>query len=116
VTRTVDERLHDIVEAIAHARVADKRLQLAQSLGDEAGVQIAFESFLHNLFVIREAVRALPPEILDREPKIPWGGIAAMHDVIGHHHRRIDPAIVHGAVEADLDPLEAAVKRLRRHR
>jgi uncharacterized protein with HEPN domain len=39
-----------------------------------------------------------------------------MHDVIGHHHRRIDPAIVHGAVEADLDPLEAAVKRLRRHR
>ena len=116
MTRTVDERLNDILEAVAHARVADKRLQLAQSLGDEAGVQIAFESILHNLFVIGEAVKALPPEILDREQGTPWGDIAAMRDVIGHHYHRIVPGIIHASVETDLGPLEEAVKRLRRRR
>jgi uncharacterized protein with HEPN domain len=116
MTRTVDERLNDILEAISHARIADKRLRLADSLGDEAGVQIAFESILHNLFVIGEAVKALPLEILDREPQTPWRDIAAMRDVIGHHYHRIVPEIIHGTVEADLGPLETTVRRLRRTR
>jgi uncharacterized protein with HEPN domain len=113
VTRSVDERLNDILEAIAHARVADERLQLAESLGDEAGVQVAFESILHNLFVIGEAVKALPPRILERDPDMPWSEIAAMRDVIGHHYHRIVPAIIHRTVETDLSPLESAVKRMR---
>jgi uncharacterized protein with HEPN domain len=109
----VVDRLNDILDAISHARVADKRLQLAESLGDEAGVQIAFESILHNLFVIGEAVKALPPGITDRDPETPWSEIAAMRDVIGHQYHRIVPAIIHRTVQADLGPLEGAVKRLR---
>lgn len=116
MTRGVDERLNDILVAIARARVADKRLRLAESLGDEAGVQIAFESILHNLFVIGEAVKALPAELLDGDPETPWSEIAAMRDVIGHHYHRIVPAIIHRTVEADLGPLEVAVKRLRHAR
>lgn len=89
MTRSVDERLNDILEAIAHARVADERLRLAQSLGDEAGVHVAFESILHNLFVGGEAVKALSPQILERDPDMSWSEIAAMRDVIGHHCHRI---------------------------
>jgi uncharacterized protein with HEPN domain len=75
MTRTVDERLNDILEAISHARIADKRLRLADSLGDEAGVQIAFESILHNLFVIGEAVKALAPHsLVTRGPVEAQGG------------------------------------------
>jgi uncharacterized protein with HEPN domain len=37
-----------------------------------------------------------------------------MRDVIGHHYHRIVPEIIHGTVEADLGPLEAAVTRLLR--
>lgn len=116
MTRSVDERLGDILEAITHARLADKRLQLAESLGDQAGVQISFESILHNLFVIGEAVKAIPAEMLDHDPDTPWSEIAAMRDVIGHQYHRIVPAIIHRTVEVDLGPLEDAVKRIRARR
>jgi uncharacterized protein with HEPN domain len=114
VTRGVEERLRDILVAITHARLADERLQFAESLGDQAGVQIAFESIPHNLFVIGEAVKAIPMDVLDQDPDTPWREIAAMRDVIGHHYHRIVPEIIHGTVEADLGPLEAAVTRLLR--
>lgn len=73
----------------------------------------AFESILHNLFVIGEAVKTLPREILDHDPETSWSEIAAMRDVIGHHYHRIVPEIIHRTVKADLGPLEVAVKRLR---
>lgn len=113
MTRSTDQRLDDILEAIAHARAADERMQLAESLSDEIGVQIAFESILHNLFIIGEAVKAIPTEVLDVDPNTPWREITALRDVIGHHYHRIIPEVIHGTVMSDLGPLEGAVKRLR---
>lgn len=113
MTRNVNERLGDILEGITRARVADQRMRLAETQGDETGVQIAFEAILHNLFVIGEAVKALPSTILDGEPETPWSEIAAMRDVIGHHYHRIVPAIIHRTVDQDLGPLEVTVTRIR---
>lgn len=113
MTRSVDERLDDILQAIAHARESDQRLRVSESQGDETGVQVAFESILHNLFVIGEAVKALPAELLDRDPATPWREMAAMRDVFGHHYHRIVPEIIHRTVETDLAPLEASVLRLK---
>ena len=113
MTRTVEERFNDLLTAIGRARVADRRLRLADSLGDEEGVQIAFDAFLHNLSVIGEAVRTLPPSILERDANTPWEDVAALRDVIGHGSHRIDPTMIHATVEGDLGPLEKAVKRLR---
>lgn len=112
MTRSTQERLQDILDAIARARAADKRMRLGESLGDEVGVQIAFQAILHNLFVIGEAVKAMPADVLDREPATPWNEIAAMRDVIGHRYHRVVPAIIHRTVESDLGPLESAVRRL----
>ncbi|MFM9134735.1 MAG: DUF86 domain-containing protein [bacterium] len=116
MSRSVHERLQDILHAINRARIADKRMRLAQSLADDVGLQIAFEAILHNLFVIGEAVKSLPPEMLAEDPELPWNEIAAMRDVIGHRYHRIVPDIVHRTVEEDLVPLEAAVRRLLRRR
>lgn len=113
MTRNLTERFDDILEAIRSARVADQRLRLAESLGDEAGVKIAFQAILHNLFVIGEAVKSIPVEILEQDPDTPWSEIAAMRDVIGHHYHRIVPEIIHRTVESDLEPLETAVRRLK---
>ena len=77
MTRNVDDRLNDILVAIAHARVADDRMRLWESQGDVAGVQIAFDSILHNFFVIGEAVKSLPPTLLDSDPETPCNEIAA---------------------------------------
>ena len=112
MTRNVDERLQDILDGIARARVADDRLVLAASEGDPDGEQMAFDSILHNLFVIGEAVKALPPELLDQEPDMPWSAIASMRDVIGHHYHRIVPEVIHATIRNDLSPLEVVVVKL----
>jgi len=104
--------MSDIVDAIARARVADERLSQAELAADDTGVQVAFEAILHNLFVIGEAVKAIPAEVLDRDEQTPWNEIAAMRDVIGHHYHRIVPAIIHRTVKDDLGPLEDAIGRL----
>jgi uncharacterized protein with HEPN domain len=113
VTRSVDERLDDILAAIARARVADKRLRLAESLGDDTGLQLAFQAILYNQSVIGEAVSALPAEILEQDPQTPWSEIAAMRDVVGQPYHRIISATIHRTVEVDLGSLEIAVRRLR---
>lgn len=113
MTRSLAERFDDIIEAIRSARVADQRLRLAESLGDEAGLKIAFQAILHNLFVIGEAVKSIPVDVLEQDPTTPWSEIAAMRDVIGHHYHRIVPEIIHRTVASDLGPLETAVLRLR---
>ena len=112
MTRSVNERLQDILDGIARARVADARLVLAESEGDQDGAQIAFDSILHNLFVIGEAVKALPLELLDQEPDMPWSAIASMRDVIGHHYHRVVPEIIHGTIRNDLGPLEVVVVKM----
>lgn len=102
MSRTIDERLSDILDAIRSARVADDRMRKAEAHDDVAGVQVAFDAILHNLVVIGEAVKALPSEVVDQDPGVPWGDIAAMRDVIGHHYHRIVPAIIHRTVDTGL--------------
>ena len=113
MSRSEKERLDDILQGIERARVADARMRAAADAGDEVGVQVAFDSILHNLFVIGEAVKALPPQILQRDSSMPWSEIASMRDVIGHHYHRIVPAIIHRTVETDLIPLEISVLRMK---
>lgn len=111
--RTVDERMQDILAAIMRARVADKRLRLGQSLGDDVGVQIAYQAILHNLSVIGETVKAIPVEILDRATDVSWADVTAMGEVLGHDYQLIVVADVRRMVDVDLGRLEAAVRRLR---
>lgn len=68
VTRNVDAPLNDIL------------------------VAIAFDSILHNLFVIGEAVKSLPPELLESEPETPSNEIATMRDVIGRDRLERGPS------------------------
>ena len=113
MTRSADELMGDILDAITRARVADKRMRLGESLGDDAGVQIAFQAILHNLFVIGDAVNAMPAEILARDPATPWTEFAAMRDMSGYSYHHIVPERMHRTVEEDLGALDVAVRRLR---
>ena len=112
MARSVDPRLQDILDAIARTRVADKRMRLGESLGDDVGVQIAYQAILHNLTVIVEAAKAVPDEVLEPDTETPWGEFTSMGDVLGRNYRVIDTAEVHRTVEEDLGQLEKAVHRL----
>lgn len=112
MARSVDPRLQEILNAIARARVADKRMKLGESLGDDVGVQIAYQAVLHNLTVIVEAARAVPAEVLARDTETPWGEFTQMGDVLGRNYHVIDTVEVHRTVEEDLGQLERSVNRL----
>lgn len=109
---SVDPRLQDILNAIARARVADKRLRLGESLGDDVGMQIAYQAILHNLTVIVEAAKLIPADILERDTETPWGEFAGMGEVLGRNYHVINTAEVHRTVEEDLGQLARAVHRL----
>lgn len=102
----------DVRDAIARARVAARRMVLAQSLADDVGVQIAFQAVLYNLRAIGDTVKAMPPEALAAVPDFPWAEYADVADVIEPDHFRIDPPEVQRTLEAALDPLDDAMSRL----
>lgn len=112
-TRTSDQRLGEILDAIARARVADKRMRLGESLGDAVGVQVAYQAILHNLTVIGEAVASLPADLLARDPETPWHQVAALADVTVRNYQLIPSDDIHSAVDDDLASLDVAVRRLR---
>jgi uncharacterized protein with HEPN domain len=64
------------------------------------------------LIEIGEAVQHLDPDLLDREPDIPWSQVARMRELLAR--RDYDPthAIVGDCVRHDLPDLLAAVLRL----
>jgi uncharacterized protein with HEPN domain len=112
LTRRPAERLADVAQAIVCARVADALLQKAESTGDAELARVAYDAVCFQLFVIGEAVRALPPELLASEPEIPWAEIRGMRNVVGHEYHRIVPQVVRRTVAESLTPLQAAIERL----
>lgn len=111
MSRTVRQRLGDVLDAVRKARAADDQLMEADRLGDAARVEISFDAVLMNLVVIGESLKAVPDAVLSLEPDVPWRDIKGMRDVVGHQYHRIVPAVVHATVRTSLDPLEQAVRR-----
>lgn len=64
------------------------------------------------LLEIGEAVKAIPVEITDREPDIPWSQIARIRDNLAHRYFDTSHAIVQATVTNDLPELRDAVTRL----
>lgn len=100
-----DQRLTDIEDAIIAIRAHLTRGALSDGL--------VFDAALIRLLEIGEAVKAISPSLLATEPAIPWKNIAAMRDQLTHRYFDTEHAVVNGTVTEDLDPLLAAVHRLR---
>ncbi len=58
---------------------------------------------------IGEAVKALPDDLLDREPDIPWDQITGMRDLLAHRYFDTSHAILQATVEHDIPELDRAV-------
>lgn len=99
------QRLDDIDGAITMIRSHLARGDLSDGL--------VFDAVRIRLLEIGEAVKAISPSLLATEPCIPWKNIAAMRDQLVHRYFDTEHGIVHGTVTSDLEPLLAAVHRLR---
>ena len=98
------QRLADIQAAIDAIRSHLQRGDLSDGL--------VFDAARIRLLEIGEAVQALPAELLDTQPGIPWRQIARMRDHLAHRYFDTAHAILQATVDDDLPKLERAVQAL----
>jgi uncharacterized protein with HEPN domain len=66
---------------------------------------------VHHLQVIGEAAANISDEFTKAHPEIPWPKIIGMRNILVHHYFGIDLNVVWSAVEDDLPPLEANLRK-----
>jgi uncharacterized protein with HEPN domain len=98
------QRLADIQAAIEAIRSHLQRGDLSDGL--------VFDAARIRLLEIGEAVKALPMELLDTQPGIPWRQIARMRDHLAHRYFDTSHGILQATVDDDLPELERAVHAL----
>jgi len=67
---------------------------------------------LHQLQVLGEAARVLPPEVRDLAPAIPWPKIAGMRNILVHGYFDIDTEIVWEAADREIPALKTLLEVL----
>lgn len=105
MSRREVERLDDIADAITAIRSHVARGDLSDGM--------VFDAVRVRLIEIGEAIKALPTELLQTEAETAWTDIARMRDRLAHRYFDSLHSYVSYAVSHDLEPLEAAVVRLR---
>jgi uncharacterized protein with HEPN domain len=106
VTYRDRQRLADVQAAIDAIRSHLQRGTLADAL--------VFDAVRIRLLEIGEAVKALPAEILDTQPAIPWSQITRMRDHLAHRCFDTAHAILQATVDDDLPELERAIQAMTR--
>jgi uncharacterized protein with HEPN domain len=107
VTYRDRQRLADIQAAIDAIHSHLQRGDLADGL--------IFDAVRIRLLEIGEAVKALPAELLDTQPAIPWRQITRMRDHLAHRYFDTAHAILQATVNEDLPELQRAVNALAEH-
>ena len=69
---------------------------------------------MRHLQIIGEAAYALPKELRDQRPDIPWSKIIGMRHILVHDYFVIDINIVWDAVERDLPDLKSKIEEMLR--
>ena len=104
MTRHHRQRLLDVQAALDAIDAHVNRGDLSDGL--------IFDAVRVRLIEIGEAVKALPSELLNSEPHLPWAEIARMRDQLAHRYFDTTHAIVASTVIHDLPILRKAIARL----
>jgi uncharacterized protein with HEPN domain len=83
---------------------------------------MTFESFLDDPRTIRavafefttmgEATRAIPHEILEQHPEVPWGKMQGIRNVLVHEYFRLDEEILWKAAQEEIPPLITVLEKM----
>lgn len=107
--RDPKERLRDILDAIANVERYAARGRRAFETDE-----LIQNWFVRHLQIIGEAAYALPRELRDREPDIPWTKIMGMRHILVHDYFAVDTDVVWDAVERDLPDLKVKIEAILR--
>lgn len=112
MSRTPIERIDDILAAIDAIAAASG--VLARNASDSGVDEVVLAAVQWHVFVIGEAVKALPDDLTAAHDDVPWRNITRMRDLIGHHYYKLDTDIVWSTVGEPLKQLRATAERIRR--
>ncbi len=98
------QRLEDIQAAIEAIHSHLERGGLSDGL--------VFDAVRIRLLEIGEAVKALPDDLLNTQPSIPWRQIARMRDHLAHRYFDTAHSILQATVDNDLPELEKAIQAM----
>ena len=106
--RSARPRLQDILDAIAGIR------KTVEGLNQEtfAASWTALRAVERGVEIISEASRHVPDDLKAQHADIPWDKIAGIGNITRHEYQRVAPEIIWRIVEAELEPLETAVRQM----
>lgn len=104
MSRRDDERLTEVIAAAEAIASHLNRGEISDGL--------VFDAVRVRLIEIGEAVKDIDPEVLARQPDIPWSDVAGMRDHLAHRYFDTTHSIVQATVDHDLPPLVDAARRL----
>ena len=82
--------LNHLVDACEHVRAYTTGLDFSGFVTDRRTV----DAVLHNLQVIGEAAKRLPPEVMAGAPEVPWRDVTGLRDVLVHAYFKVDLVVI----------------------
>ena len=110
MTRTLDARLQDILDAIEGIR----QTLTGQDFESFAATWHLQKATERGLEIISEASRHIPSEIKATVADVPWAEIAGIGNVLRHDYQRVEALIIWNIVETHLAHLEEAVRTIQK--
>ena len=100
--------LEDMAEACERAASFVAGMDFAAFVAD-AKTRSAVQ---RELFVLGEACKQLPADLLEGHPEVPWRAISGLRDVLAHQYFRVDDSIVWDVTQNELPRLRVVPARM----
>lgn len=108
--RTWQERIRDILDAIAEIHAFTHNMDFEKFQGDARTIR-AVEM---NLIIIGEAAGEIPEEVIEANPTIPWHLMRAMRNRLAHVYFSVDERLLWETVRDQLPELVPLLEALTR--
>lgn len=107
--RRVDHVLHDILEAIGRVEEVTRGKTLAEF---ESSWQLRW-LVQRAIEIISEASRAIPNELANTRPEIPWPSVRGIGNVMRHDYDGLSDPIIWRVVTDELPKLKRAIESMK---
>jgi uncharacterized protein with HEPN domain len=103
--RKARQRLEDILRSIDKINAFT-----ARGFPDISQEDPVWDSIVHNITIIGEAIKSLPPSVRELSTAVEWSDIVRMRDFVVHRYFEIEHLVLRNTVEEDLPRLRAAIE------